>query len=124
VPLPPRRQTRRKPRQLALMDQGAPSVSFTRAKTEPPEGASRLREDERGARYSAADTTSGTSFLLMARVKDETLTLSIWAVSFRLFPWLRNCRAASALDGVIRGPRLPARRRILMYPLPGHTVNV
>lgn len=34
---------------LALMDQGAPSVSFTRAKTAPPEGASRLREDERGA---------------------------------------------------------------------------
>jgi hypothetical protein len=29
------------------------------------------------------------------------LTLSIWAVSFSVFPWLRNCRAPSVLDGVI-----------------------
>lgn len=60
------------------------------------------------ARYAAAVATSGTSFRLRARVSDETLTLSIWAVSFKVFPWLRSCRAASVLDGVIVRGRPPS----------------
>jgi hypothetical protein len=50
-----------------------------------------------------------TSDRLRARVNDETLTLSIWAVSLRVFPWLRSCRAASVLDGVIVRGRPPSR---------------
>jgi hypothetical protein len=69
-----------------------------------------LLSRELEARYAASDT-SGTSFLLRARVSDETLTLSIWAVSFRVFPWLRICRAASDFNGVIVRGLPPSRPR-------------
>lgn len=61
--------------------------------------------------YAASSVASGRSFRLRARVSDETLTLSIWAVSFNVFPWLRSCRAASVFDGVIVRGRPPSRPR-------------
>ena len=51
------------------------------------------------------------SLRLKARVSEQTLTLSIWAVSFRVFPCLRSCRAAAVLDGVMVRGRSPRRPR-------------